>query len=186
MAWVDADGGGLYTQNIQPNGNMGPLPTGCPGPTGFRGEYSYIDEETYGTMLTWDRPEEEVDYYVVYRTDLATGEVKEVEFSGQDNYFFDPAYIGQFSYQLRVMWAYLDCGLSMPATTDDGQDHVTVLVTDIPETTDEPIVSVLNIYTLSGQRIQSKDLETLSKGIYLLEGLTADGKRIHRKFTVTE
>lgn len=186
MAWIDADQGGLYAQNIQPDGTMGPVPTGCPGPTGFRGNYQYMDDGTFGAMLTWDRPEEEVEYYVVYCTNLSTGELKEVEFSGEDNFFFDPSNIGRFSYQLRAMYAYLDCGLSMPATTADGQDHVNVNVTAIPEQTEAPIVTILGIYTLTGQYLEGNRLENLSKGVYLLEGLTADGKRIHRKYTVTE
>lgn len=184
VAWVNSSTGGLYGQNIQPNGNMGPIPQGCPGPTNFQGEYQYNGEDDFGVLLTWDRPEEEVDYYKVYCTNRSTGEVKEFEIGGVENHYFDPAPIGRFSYQLRAMWAYLDCGLSMPATTADGQDHVNVTVTTVPEQTDSPIITVLGIYTLTGQRLQGTSTETLSKGVYLLEGLNAEGKHIHRKMAV--
>ena len=187
VAWINSSTGGLYGQNIQPKGNMGALPQGCPGPTGFQGEYQYNTEDnSFGVLLTWDLPEEEVDYYKVYCTDLGTGEIKEVEIGGADNFYFDSTPIGRFSYQLRAMWAYLDCGLSLPATTPDGQDHVNVTVTAVPEQTAASMVTVLGIYTLTGQRVQGTSLEALGKGVYLLEGLTADGKRIHRKMAITK
>lgn len=185
VAWVNSTTGGLYGQNIQPNGNMGPLPQGCPGPTGFQGEYQYNGEDDFGVLLTWDRPEEEVDYYMVYCTDRSTGELKVFEIGGADNFYFDPAPIGRFSYQLRAMWAYLDCGLSLPATTPDGQDHVNVTVTALPEQAESPMTTVLGIYTLTGQRLEGNRLEQLSRGVYLLEGLTSDGARVYRKVAIT-
>ena len=187
VAWVNASSGGLYAQNIQPNGMMGPIPTGCPGPTGFQGEYQYNPEDgSFGALLTWDQPEEEVEFYKLYCTDLGTGEMKEVEIGGADNFYFDPSPVGRFNYQLRAQWAYLDCGLSLPATTPDGQDHVSVTVTAIPEASEAPMVTLLGIYTLTGQRLQGDRLETLSRGVYVLEGLAADGKHIHRKIAVTQ
>jgi hypothetical protein len=187
VTWVNVNESALYGQNLLPNGMMGPIPTGCPGPTGFQGEYQYNPEDgSFGALLTWDQPEEEVEFYRIYCTDLGTGEMKEVEIGGADNFYFDPAPIGRFNYQLRAMWAYLDCGLSLPATTPDGQDHVSVTVTAISEASEAPMTTILGIYTLTGQRLQADRLETLSPGVYVLEGLTADGKRIHHKIAVTQ
>ena len=45
--------------------------------------------------------------------------------------------------------------------------------------------ATLQLYTLAGQRLQGVRLETLSKGVYVLEGLTADGKHVRRKIAVT-
>lgn len=194
MAWINAaeDVGGLYAQNIQPDGSMGIVippqpPTGCLGPENFRGEYIYEDETmTFGALLSWDLPEEPVEVYRLTRKSKSTGEEAVIEFTTERPYYFDLSGIGRFRYQLQALYANLDCGFSQPATTPDGADFVTVEVTSVPEDNEEAIVTVLNVYTLSGQRVQTNGLESLSKGVYLLEGITSDGKRIHRKIAITE
>ena len=194
MAWVNAteDVGGLYAQNIQPDGSMGIVvppqpPVGCLGPENFRGEYVYDDETmTFGALLSWDQPEEPVEVYRLTRKSKSTGEEAVIEFTTERPTYFDFSGIGRFRYQLQALYANLDCGFSQPATTPDGADFVSIEVTSVPENNEEAIVTVLNVYTMNGQRVQSNRLETLSKGIYLLEGLTSDGKRIHRKIAITE
>lgn len=194
VAWVNAteDVGGLYAQNIQPDGTMGIVtppqpPTGCLGPTGFQGEYVYDDETSeFGVQLSWDLPEEPVEVYRLTRKLKSTGEETVIEFNTQQPSYFDPCDVGRYRYQLQALYADLDCGFSQPATTPTGDDYIIVEVTSVPEDNEEAIVTVLNIYNMSGQRVQNNHLETLSKGVYLLEGLTADGKRIHRKIAVTK
>ena len=194
MAWINAaeDVGGLYAQNIQPDGSMGIVippqpPVGCLGPENFRGEYVYDDETmTFGALLSWDQPEEPVEVYRLTRKSKSTGEETVIEFTTERPTYFDFSGIGRFRYQLQALYANLDCGFSQPATTPDGADFVSIEVTSVPENNEEAIVTVLNVYTMNGQRVQSNRLETLSKGIYLLEGLTSDGKRIHRKIAITE
>ena len=192
LAWINSSTGGLYGQNIQPDGTMGIVvppqpPVGCLGPENFRGEYVYDDETmTFGALLSWDLPEEPVEVYRLTRKSKSTGEEAVFEFTTERPTYFDFSGIGRFRYQLQALYANLDCGFSQPATTPDGADFVTVEVTSVPENNEEAIVTVLNVYTLSGQRVQSNRLETLSKGVYLLEGLTSDGKRIHRKIAITE
>ena len=194
MAWINAaeDVGGLYAQNIQPDGSMGIVtppqpPTGCPGPTNFRGEYVYdMEAMEFGVQLAWDQPENPVEVYRLTRKSKTTGEETVIEFNTQQPTYYDPSGVGRYRYQLQALYAELDCGFSEPATTADGADFITIEVTSVPENAEEAIVTVLNVYTLSGQRVQNKNLETLSKGVYLLEGLTADGKRIHRKIAITK
>lgn len=194
MAWINAaeDVGGLYAQNIQPDGSMGIVtppqpPTGCPGPTNFRGEYVYdMEAMEFGVQLAWDQPEKPVEVYRLTRKSKTTGEETVIEFNTQQPTYYDPSGVGRYRYQLQALYAELDCGFSEPATTADGADFITIEVTSVPENAEEAIVTVLNVYTLSGQRVQNKNLETLSKGVYLLEGLTADGKRIHRKIAITK
>jgi len=198
VAWVNSTGavtggpGGLYGQNIQPDGSMGIVtppqpPTGCPGPTNFRGEYVYdMEAMEFGVQLAWDQPENPVEVYRLTRKSKTTGEETVIEFNTQQPTYYDPSGVGRYRYQLQALYAELDCGFSEPATTADGADFITIEVTSVPENAEEAIVTVLNVYTLSGQRVQNKNLETLSKGVYLLEGLTADGKRIHRKIAITK
>ena len=187
VAWVNSSTGGLYGQNLRPKGNMGQLPQGCVGPENFQGEYVYDPGTTdFGVRLTWDEPQETVEIYRLTRTDRSTNEETVIEFGGENAFYFDTIGIGLYRYQLSALYADLDCGFSQPATTPNGQDYVMVTVTEAPDQSDAPIVTILNIYTLAGQRIPSNRLETLSKGVYLLEGLTTDGRRIHRKITVTQ
>lgn len=53
--------------------------------------------------------------------------------------------------------------------------------TSIDENTDEEITSLLRIYTINGQLLQKTDLEGVSQGIYILQGLTSEGKTVSRK-----
>ena len=189
VAWVNSSTGGLYGQNIQPNGAMGTLqpPIGCLGPENFQGEYIYdLETMEFGVLLSWDQPEEEVELYRLTRKSRITGEETVIEFNGTHPFYYDPSGIGRFRYQLSALYALLDCGFSQPATTPNGEDFVMVTVTEVPDQSNDPIVTILNIYTLTGQRIPSNRQQNLGKGIYLLEGLTTDGRRIHRKITITQ
>ena len=130
-----------------------------------------------------------VDHYVELITEKLgkmTSEETVIEFNGTHPFYYDPSGIGRFRYQLSALYALLDCGFSQPATTPNGEDFVMVTVTEVPDQSNDPIVTILNIYTLTGQRIPSNRQQNLGKGIYLLEGLTTDGRRIHRKITITQ
>ena len=50
---------------------------------------------------------------------------------------------------------------------------------------EEAIVSILKVYTLNGQAIRQTSLEGLSRGVYIVQGLTQDGKLVTRKTVVT-
>lgn len=188
VTWIDATNqglGGMYGQNLQPNGQMGPLPQGCIGPENFQGEYVYDSETTdFGVRLTWDEPNDPVEIYRLTRKNRATGEEVVIEFGGENAFYFDASGIGRFRYQLQALYADLDCGFSQPATTPTGEDYVSVTVTETMEQHEDPVVKVLNIYTLSGQLLLETDPEQLSQGVYILQGLTESGQRVHRKFTV--
>ena len=49
---------------------------------------------------------------------------------------------------------------------------------------DEEIVTVTNIYNAQGQAIAEKSLEELSTGLYIIQGLTKDGKTVSHKIVV--
>lgn len=185
VIWTNASTGGLYGQNIMPTGNMGPMPQGCLGPKNFQGEYVYDDDsQTYGVLLTWDEPAEEVEYYRLYRTDIETEEETVIEFAGGVTSYFDAAEIGQYKYQLRALYAYLDCGFSEPATTPEGYDYVIAEVTGIEENESNEIVTITRIFNASGQAISNKSLAELSNGLYILQGLNHNGNLVTRKMVI--
>ncbi|MBR4390640.1 MAG: T9SS type A sorting domain-containing protein [Bacteroidales bacterium] len=188
VAWVDGANGGVYGQNLHPDGTMGiaVTPPSCPGPENFQGEYYYeMEGQVFGVQLTWDEPSNPVEYYRLYRTDLSTGEETVVEFSGEESRFFDNTGIGHFEYQLRALYADMDCGYSEPATTPDGEDHLIIEVTETAENDSDPIVTPMRIYTMNGQLLKDSNPSQLSNGIYIMQGLTQDGRLVTRKIVIS-
>jgi len=70
------------------------------------------------------------------------------------------------------------------ALTPDGEDYVIVEVTGIEENTKNNIVTVLNVFNMSGQRIQANNMDELNTGVYIIQGLTEDGRLVSRKMVV--
>jgi hypothetical protein len=185
VTWVNAASGGLYGQNIGPDGTMGPIdpviPTTCLAPENFEGEYAYdMEAEAFGVRLTWTAPETLPLHYNLYRTNY-TKDVDIIEIDGEATDYYDETGMGDYMYQLTAV--YDDCE-SDYALTPDGQDFVFVEVTGIPENTDEVIVTVTNIYNAKGQALANKSLEELATGFYIVQGLTKDGKTVTRKIVV--
>ena len=185
VAWVNSVDGGLYGQNIGPDGTMGPIdpviPTTCLAPENFEGEYAYdMEAEAFGVRLTWTAPETLPLHYNLYRTNY-TKDVDIIEIDGEATDYYDETGMGDYMYQLTAV--YDDCE-SDYALTPDGQDFVFVEVTGIPENTDEEIVTVTNIYNAKGQALANKSLEELATGFYIVQGLTKDGKTVTRKIVV--
>lgn len=187
VAWVNSSSGGLYGQNIGTDGTMGeipftPIPSQCPGPENFQGEYVYdMDEQVFGVNLTWT-PFEPFDLYYLYRTDVNSGEETTIEIEGTATSYFDETGIGSFMYQLKG--ASEACGLSLPATTPDGEAFFLIEVTGIEENVNEAIVNITRIYTMSGQCLKHNNVNELSNGIYILQGLTRDGQLVSQKVVV--
>lgn len=185
VTWVNSVDGGLYGQNIGPDGTMGPIdpviPTTCLAPENFEGEYAYdLEAEAFGVRLTWTAPETLPLHYNLYRTNY-TKDVDIIEIDGEATDYYDETGMGDYMYQLTAV--YDDCE-SDYALTPDGQDFVFVEVTGIPENTDEKIVTVTNIYNAKGQALANKSLEELATGFYIVQGLTKDGKTVTRKIVV--
>ncbi len=71
VAWVNCINGGIYGQNIGPDGTMGPIEPPvitCLAPEDFEGEYVYnVDEELFGVKLSWVAPETLPLHYNLYR-----------------------------------------------------------------------------------------------------------------------
>lgn len=187
VAWVNSEAGGIIGQNFAPDGTMGQVTpiTPCPGLENLEGQYVYDAEtQSFGALLTWNIPEEPVDFYRLYRTDVYTEEETTIDFDGGAVSYFDAVEVGLYKYQLRAQFADVDCGLSDPATTYDGQDYVYIDVTGIDENESDEIVTLVRIINAKGQTLQCKDLNELNSGLYILQGTTKDGKMVSKKVVV--
>ena len=194
IAWVNSTNavsgggpGGLYGQNIGQNGEMGEVtppvpPTPCYAPTDFQGNYYYNGETMeYGVHTTWTAPMKLPLHYNLYFTD-PFGSTTTIEIEPTANeYYHSMTIIGDVLYRLTAV--YEDCE-SEYALTPSGEDYLFIDVTSVPENTDDAIVTVTKIYTLNGQLIRNANLEELSRGIYLIQGLTKEGKLVTRKLSV--
>lgn len=183
IAWVNSTDavtgngpGGLYGQNFGQLGEMGEItpptpPAPCYPPTNFHGEYVYADGMT-GVMLAWDIPPTVPNHYNLYCE--STQEVMEI--SAECHTIYKAQEIGEYIYRLTAV--YDECE-SDYALTPDGTDHVVINVTSVSEDNNEDIVDVMKIYTLTGQVMS--DIKALKPGIYVIQGLTKEGKLTSRK-----
>ena len=188
LAWGNSQDGGIIGQNITPDGTLGQVPLViCPGLENFEGEYVYDAEtQSFGALLTWDTPEEPVDFYRLYRTDVSTEETTTIDFDGDAVSYFDAVEIGNYTYQLRAQFADVECGLSDPATTPNGLDYVYINVTGIDENTDDEIVTLVRVISATGQTLRCNDVNELNSGLYILQGMTKDGKMVSKKIVVNK
>ncbi len=192
VAWVNSDDGGVYGQNIGWDGALGevsPLPPPpvpcCYAPENFEGNYLYNEETaTYGAMLTWDAPEYSVFHYNLYRQNLDDGTTDIIEIDADVTSYFDETAPGMYKYQLTAMYDDFESDFAL---TPDGEDHIIIEVTSVPENdNDNEIVTLLNIFTTNGQIIRNASVKELSSGIYILQGLTKDGRWVNRKVVINK
>jgi len=54
-------------------------------------------------------------------------------------------------------------------------------VTGIEENTNDAIITVMSIYNMQGQRLKVNDVNELNTGVYIIQGLTKDGKLVTHK-----
>lgn len=187
VAWVNSSSGGLYGQNIGQNGEMGSItpptpPTPCYPPTNFEGEAYYNpDLNLTAAVFSWTAPEIQPLHYNLYWEGL-----KEViQIDGDVTSFYQDFDPGDYIFKLSAV--YEDCESDF-ALTPNGDDYILIEILDptaVDETADEAIVNILKVYTLSGQAIRQASLEGLSRGVYIVQGLTQDGKLVTRKTVVT-
>ena len=185
LVWSEERGNtGLYVQNIQPNGAMGPLPEPCFPPTNFQGTYLWDeDSETFGAMLTWNAPEETPLHYNLYREDLASKEAVTIEIPSSETAYFDEVGTGNYRYQLTAI--HEDCE-SEYALTPEGQNGIEIAVTSVNEHHSEVIVKVTNVYNMAGQSVRCHNLEELDNGIYIIQGETENGSIVCRKHLINK
>jgi len=189
VAWVNAQDGGVYGQNIGWDGVLGevnPLPTPptpCYAPENFEGNYLYNEETaSFGAMLTWDAPAYSVLHYNLYRQNLNDDTTDVIEIDADASAYFDETTPGMYKYQLTAM--YEDCESEF-AQTLSGLDYIIIEVTSLPENENEnEIVTLLKIYSASGQIIRNANIGELISGVYIVQGLTSTGKLVTKKVIV--
>ena len=185
VAWVNSGNGGVYAQNIAPDGTMGPVEPPvitCLAPENFEGEYVYfMEDQQFGVNLTWEAPETLPLHYNLYRSDIATKSDIVIEIGADQTSYFDESEMGNYKYQLTAV--YENCESDF-ALTPTGEDFVIIVVTGLEESADDEIVTILRIYNASGQAISNKKLEELNTGIYILQGLTEYGRWASKKIAV--
>ena len=187
VAWVNSSTGGIYGQNIGQNGEMGEVtpptpPEPCNPPTDFVGFYSYdIQCNWYGAEFRWTAPETTPLYYMLYRKDHSTNLTESIRVESSGTEYIDNVEIGDYSYQLTAVYDHCESDFAL---TPEGQNYVFIEVTSVGENSDEVIVTVTKIYTLQGQLIKNVNLENLSRGIYIVQGLTSNGRLVNQKVIV--
>ena len=184
IAWVNSSNGGMYAQNIGIDGAMGYIEPvqPCLAPENFQGTYVYNGEDqTFGALLTWDAPETQPLWYQLYITlpdeTIIVAEVEPTE----TEYFHELPTAATITYRLIAVYEYCE---SDYALTPDGENHVTVEITGIEENTDSKIVTVLNVFNMKGQHISVSGMNELNTGVYIIQGLTEDGRLVSRKVMV--
>lgn len=187
VAWVNGSNGGVYGQNIGPDGTMGPIeppvPT-CFPPENLEGEYFYnMEEQLYGVKLNWTAPETQPLHYNLYRYSEIYKDEVIIEVEAEATSYFDECGLGQYKYQLTAV--YEDCESEF-ALTPYGEDYVFIEVTGIEENADSRIIKVLNVYNMKGQRFTVNDMNELSTGVYILQGLTEYGRLVSQKVMVNK
>ena len=182
VAWVDAQNGGVYGQNIGWDGTMGevtpPAPLPCDPPTNFVGEGVY-HQETLSTWVTlsWTAPETLPLHYNLY----CDGISKEVIEIGPEStsYFAEAVPYLENIFRLTAVYGHCE---SEYALTPDGDDYILIIDEDaVPEMENEEIVTITGIYNIKGQLVNTKDVNELPTGIYAITGTTNSGKSIVKK-----
>ena len=187
VAWVNCIDGGMYGQNIGPDGTMGPIEPPvitCLAPEDFEGEYVYdIQEELFGVKLSWVAPETQPLHYNLYRYNTVNRDEVIIEVPGDATSYFDESGLGVYKYQLTAV--YEDCESDF-ALTPDGENYVYMEVTGIEEDSNDEIVTVTRIYTMSGHCLKHTSVNELSSGVYVIQGITADGQTVNCKIVVNK
>ena len=187
VAWVNSTNGGVYGQNIGPDGTMGPIEPPvitCLAPENFEGEYIFdMDEELFGVNLSWVAPETQPLHYNLYRYQEINKDDVIIEVPGDATSYYDESGLGIYKYQLTAV--YENCESDF-ALTPEGENYVYMEVTGMEENGNDEIITVTRIYTMSGQCLKHKNVEELSNGVYILQGLTEDGKLVSRKVVVNK
>ena len=185
VTWVNCIDGGIYGQNIGPDGTMGPIEPPvitCFPPENLEGEYVYdMEEQLFGVKISWIAPETQPLHYNLYRYSEIYKDQVIIEVEADATSYFDECGLGQYTYQLTAVYEHCE---SEFALTPEGEDFVQIEVTGIEENVDNRIINVLNVYNMKGQRISANHMSELNTGVYILQGLTEDGRLVSQKVMV--
>lgn len=182
-AWTNQADGKIYGQNIDINGNMGPVVVSCLAPENLVGEYNYNEETTqFGALITWLAPEADPLHYNLYRYQDVNKDEVIIEVPTTETSYFDEVGAGNYTYKLTAV--YEDCESDF-ALTAGGDDHVDIVVTTIDDNKASTIVEIQQIYTINGQAVRGTDIDNLSNGLYIIKGKTCDGQIVNQKIVIS-
>ena len=183
IAWVNSSTGGIRGQNIGQNGEMGEIipptpPTPCYPPTDFQGE-TYYNPETglSAAVLSWTAPDPLPLHYNLYVESLKDV----IEIDAEYTSYYQELEAGDYIFKLTAV--YDDCE-SDYALTPNGDYYVLIEIPhhqSIDENEYEVIVDVIEIYNINGQHVNALNINELNQGIYIIKGVTENGKTIFRK-----
>lgn len=202
LVWTNQADGNIYGQNIDMKGTLGPIAhETCYPPFNLQGEYFWNEEnETFGTLITWEAPETQPLSYNLYRVE----DEAVINIDGTLTSYFDEVPMGDYTYRLTAV--YEDCE-SEYALTPDGADHITVTVTAVNENTmsasifqngNSLIVSAkglsqVEIISITGQSIKTVEangnaaeinLSGMTKGLYIVRMNDANGNVVVKKTVI--
>ena len=134
-----------------------------------------------GPLLSWDAPDPLPLHYYLYREGL-----KEViELDPEFTSYFEEVEPGDYIYKLTAVYENCESNYALTATGDS------YVIIEVPDTTsadeiaDETIVTITKIHTITGQLVKQTNMDALSPGVYLVQGMTKDGKLVTCKTVVT-
>ena len=165
---------------------MGPIDPVIPcfAPENLEGECVYDTEtQQYGVQVSWTAPVMQPLHYNLYRYDVVNREDIVIEVAGDATSYYDESGIGKFKYQLTAVHENCESDFAL---TPDGEDYIIVVVTSIEEIVNNQIITIERIYNMSGQCFNHNNLDELSNGIYILQGVTEDGRLVSRKIVVVK
>ncbi len=187
VTWVNCVDGGMYGQNIGPDGTMGPIEPvipepECLAPENLEGEYVFdFEAQLFGVQISWTAPETQPLHYNLYRYNDINKDLLVIEVPGDATSYLDESGTGIYKYQLTAV--YENCESDF-ALTPAGEDYIYIEVTGIEEDADSVIVSLLNVYNMKGQRMKVADMNELQTGIYIMQGLTQEGQVVTKKIVI--
>ena len=185
VAWVNSSNGSVYGQNIGPDGTMGPIEPPvitCFPPENLEGKYVYdMEEQLFGVKISWIATETQPLHYNLYRYSEIYKDQVIIEVEADATSYFDECGLGQYTYQLTAVYEHCESDFAL---TPEGEDFVQIEVTGIEENVDNRIINVLNVYNMKGQRISANHMSELNTGVYILQGLTEDGRLVSQKVMV--
>ncbi|MDO5341250.1 MAG: T9SS type A sorting domain-containing protein [Bacteroidia bacterium] len=194
---------GLYGQNIQPDGTMGPVVENpFLAPTNLTGEYVWNDDNTYGALISWTPATGNEISFDVYKG-VTTTDLELIGNTTETEYYDDMT--GEEGGYLYQVIAVYEGGESGPAMTADGDTYVIINITDVIENS-ETEFSVYqdggniiikgvdfenaDIYNVSGQIVKHVgsnsnviDASDLNAGMYFVNVKT-DGRTVSRKVVI--
>lgn len=202
LVWTNQANGNIYGQNIDMKGTLGPIAhETCYPPFNLQGEYFWNEEnETFGTLITWEAPETQPLSYNLYRVE----DEAVINIDGTLTSYFDEVPMGDYTYRLTAV--YEDCE-SEHALTPDGADHITVTVTAVNESAMSASIfqngnslivssedlSQVEIISMTGQSIKTMEangnaaeinVSGMTKGLYIVRMNDANGNVVVKKTVI--